>query len=647
MNYAGKRKAAEKMRVHLNIRFKIMLQIAADMLSVFGAYLCSLLLRFGGAIPPEHISAFLNTIIPIIVVHIVLYYFLGLYRSLWETASIDELIKVVVGTAIASVVSFFLMRLIVQRSMPDSIYIAAGLIIMMLAGFTRLSYRIFRRLFHAIPTTDIKRAMIFGAGETGSLIARQLIETRAFGMLPVVLVDDDEAKRSMFIRGIKVAGNRHDIVRLADQYEVDVIIFCAPSIAAEDRREILQICFETGCTVKTVPGIKEILNNGTIATMRDIEMADLLSRPEVELDTVGISGYLSGASVLVTGGGGSIGSELCRQIAHFSPKKIIIFDIYENNAYELLIEMRQRFPEIDTEVEIGSIREMQRLDELFMKHRPNVVFHAAAHKHVPLMEANPAEAIKNNVFGTWNVAQMADKYCVDRFVLISTDKAVNPTNVMGATKRLAEYVAQYMNTVSKTQFVSVRFGNVLGSNGSVIPLFKKQIAQGGPVTVTHKDMTRYFMTIPEAARLVLQAGSLADRGELFILDMGEPVRIDDVAKTLIRLSGLRPDIDIKIEYIGLRPGEKLHEELFLQEEKVATTDVPGVYIGSNHQQIHKSIKQELEWLGQQIKDNEADIRQCLASIVKTYRCNGAEHEEQTPLAYEEVSADCENRQRDL
>lgn len=609
-------KKCVKMINNLNIVTKRILQIAADIISIFVAYFCSLLLRLGGIIPAEYFSTFLYTIGPIIVVHIVLYYALGLYRSLWETASIDELIKIVIGTAIASGIVFVAVQFIDMQSMPDSVYIAAGLIIMMLVGFTRLSYRIFRRLFR-FKADNLRRTMIIGAGETGTFIIRQLVETHTFGMVPVVLVDDDQKKQNIWIRGVRVAGDRNDIQRLAGDYEIDTIIFCVPSASVEDRREILRICSETGCMIKTVPGIRDIINNGTVAIMRDIEMTDLLSRPEVDLDTAGISEYLTGVCVLVTGGGGSIGSELCRQIALFSPKKIVIFDIYENNAYELLMEMQQHFPDIETVVEIGSIREMERLTELFAAHKPDVVFHAAAHKHVPLMEINPAEAVKNNVFGTWNTAQTADLYGVSRFVLISTDKAVNPTNVMGATKRLAEYVIQYMNSVSKTQFVAVRFGNVLGSNGSVIPLFKNQIAQGGPVTVTHKDITRYFMTIPEAARLVLQAGSLVEKGELFILDMGDPVRIDDVAQTLIRLSGLRPDIDIKIRYTGLRPGEKLYEELFLQDEMVSDIGIPGVFMGCSQKSKSKMVKKELEWLQSQLETG-ANMRECLASIIQTY-----------------------------
>lgn len=617
-----------KFTVH--IFTKKLIQIAADVVCIFAAYICSLLLRFGAAIPANQLSIFFTTIALIILIHIIAYYILGLYRGLWETASIDELIKIILGTTVASGISFVIMRLIVQVSMPDSIYIAAGLVVMMLAGFTRLSYRIIRRIFRVMPGSMSKKVMIVGAGETGALIIRQFQESYAHGMMPVIAVDDDKGKRNMRIRGVKVGGNRQDIPGLVDEYDIDVIIYCIPSASASDRKEILQICYETGCMIKIVPGIREIIYDGTMAVMRDIEMTDLLSRPEVKLDTADICDYLEGACVLVTGGGGSIGSELCRQIAQFSPEKIIIFDIYENSAYELLMEMKAQFPNIDTVVEIGSIREMKRLEELFAKYKPDVVFHAAAHKHVPLMETNPAEAVKNNVFGTWNTARIADKYGVSRFVLISTDKAVNPTNVMGATKRLAEHVVQYMNAISKTQFVAVRFGNVLGSNGSVIPLFKNQIAQGGPVTVTHKDITRYFMTIPEAVRLVLQAGSMADKGELFILDMGEPVRIDDVAQTLIRLSGLRPDIDIKIVYTGLRPGEKLHEELFLQNEKVENTDIDGIYMGISQPPVHE-IEKQLEWLSKKL-DDRSDMRECLASIIKTYNPNKKEDEAQSLTA---------------
>ena len=624
----------------VRILMKKIIQISADVVCIFAAYICSLLLRNGGVIPPDQLSVFFPTIAPIILIHIAAYYLLGLYRSLWETASIDELIKIIIGSTIASGVSFVVFRLIIQESIPASIYIAAGLVVMMLAGFTRLSYRIFRRMFRVMPGSVSRKVMIVGGGETGALIIRQLQESYAHGMMPVVIADDDKQKRNMRIRGVKVGGNRYDIPKLADEHDIDVIIYCIPSASPDSRKEILQICFETGCMIKIVPGIREIINDGTMAVMRDIEMTDLLSRPEVRLDTAGICDYLEDACVLVTGGGGSIGSELCRQIAQFSPKKIVIFDIYENTAYELLREMQQKFPDIDIAVEIGSIRETERLEELFAAHKPDVIFHAAAHKHVPLMETNPSEAVKNNVFGTWNVARMADKYKVGRFVLISTDKAVNPTNVMGATKRLAEHVIQNMNAVSRTQFVAVRFGNVLGSNGSVIPLFKNQIAKGGPVTITHKDITRYFMTIPEAARLVLQAGSMVDRGELFILDMGQPVRIEDVARTLIQLSGLRPDIDIKIVYTGLRPGEKLHEELFLQDEMVSDTGVSGIRMGINQKPILQTVRQQLEWLKVQLEQG-TDVRECLASIVKTYSSSGDEHVEDELLAYAELSADSE------
>lgn len=399
--------------------------------------------------------------------------------------------------------------------------------------------------------------------------------------------------------------------------KIDIIIFCVPSASGLERREVLQICMETNCAVKTVPSIREIMNPGNSGMIRDIEMQDLLPRPEVKVNVQGIKEFVAGSCVLVTGGGGSIGSELCRKIAVYVPSQIIIFDIYENNAYELQMELQQNFPYIKVEVEIGSVREVGRLDDLFAKYRPKIVFHAAAHKHVPLMEVSPAEAVKNNVFGTYNVALTAEKYETKRFVLISTDKAVHPSSVMGASKRLAEHVVHYMNSFGKTEFVVVRFGNVLGSNGSVIPLFQRQIANGGPVTVTHKDITRYFMTIPEAANLVIQAGCLAKKGEVYILDMGEPVRIDEVARALIRMSGYRPDEDIQIEYTSLRPGEKLYEELFLDEEQPDHTDFEGIFIAKSLHPSPEETKTNLEWLQDQM-DQKADIRECLQKLLITY-----------------------------
>lgn len=600
----------------INKPVKVILQLLADFLTVIVSYLCSLLLRFGGIIPDEYWIPFLQTIIPIAALYIGFFFIARLYRSLWETASIEEMIRIPFATLFATTTSYIL-AFLTDRHFPLSVYIAAGVLVMILSEYTRLSYRILRRINRRFSSGDAQRAMIFGAGEMGGIVLRQLLEASYIGIIPVIFIDDDKSKHNSYIRGIKIAGDRYDIPRLAKELDIDIIIFCVSDASDEERRAILQICMETDCAIKTVPSLKEIMSSDKSGILRDIEMTDLLPRPEVNIDTKGIKDYLTGSCVLVTGGGGSIGSELCRQLAVYTPSHLVVFDVYENNAYELLVELQRNFPELPVTVEIGSVRDIKRLDALFMKYRPKVVFHAAAHKHVPLMEVSPAEAVKNNVFGTYNVALTADAYNVKRFVLISTDKAVNPSSVMGATKRLAEHVIQYMNAISETQFVAVRFGNVLGSNGSVIPLFQRQIAQGGPVTVTHKDITRYFMTIPEAARLVLQAGCLAENGEIFILDMGQPVRIDDVARALIRMSGYRPDEDIMIEYTGLRPGEKLYEELFLDEEKPDRSDLDGIFIGRSRHPSPEETKKNLEWLKVQLEANN-DMRKCLQALLETY-----------------------------
>jgi len=601
----------------VNKHSKVILQILVDILSVFAAYICSLLLRFGGFIPSDMLGVFLKTILPIAAIYVVVFYAFTLYNSLWVSAGIDELVWTVVASTLATLSSFIIMS-IFAIPLPISIYIAAGLLVMMLAGFSRIGYRILRRVNRRISRSEYKRTMIIGAGETGTQVIQQLTESQSIMLQPMVIVDDDRRKHGERIRGVCVAGDRNNIAGLVEKYHIDVIIFCISSASAAQKREILQICFETQCEVKTVPGMKELFYPAKSAMIRDIQMSDLLPRPEVKLDMPGIREYISGSSILVTGGGGSIGSELCRQIAVFAPRELIVFDIYENNAFDLQQQMKYRFPDCRVTIEIGSVRDIKRLEQVFSKYHPDVVFHAAAHKHVPLMEANPEEAVKNNVFGTWNTAQMADKYCAKRFVLISTDKAVKPSNIMGATKRLAELVVSYMNSFSSTKFVAVRFGNVLGSNGSVIPLFQKQISHKGPVTVTHRDMTRFFMTIPEAAMLVLQAGSIAHEAEILILDMGQPVRIDEVARNMIRMSGNRPDIDIKIEYTGLRPGEKLHEELFLDEEKAERTKLSGIYVGHAMHPAPEETRENLEWLLTQL-NTDADIQKCLMKILRTYK----------------------------
>ena len=617
---------------------KITFQISFDIVSVLIAYFGSLLLRFGAKIPEEYVSAFLITILPTILIFVLFFNLFGLYKSLWETASIDELIKVCAASVCASTVVALLMTFI-GPNYPISVHFAGFGITMVLAGYSRLAYRVIRRLKHRFCSGDMKKAMIIGAGDMADSVIRQLQENRSSGICPAVIIDDDRNKRNTYIRGIKVAGSRDDISVLADEAKIDVILFCIPSATPRDRKDILNICAKTGCEVKTVPGIDEILSSGQLVPFRKIEMTDLLTRPEITADDTTIRDYITGRTILVTGGGGSIGSELCRQIAIFRPGRLVIFDIYENTTYELQLQLEKRYPLLKIHVEIGSVRDEKRLEEVFSCYKPDVVFHAAAHKHVPLMENSPAEAVKNNVFGTLNTARAADRHGVSRFVLISTDKAVHPSSVMGATKRMAEHVIQYMNSFSKTQFVAVRFGNVLGSHGSVIPLFRKQIEEGGPVTVTHKDITRFFMTIPEASRLVLQAGNLAHKGEIFILDMGEPVRIDDMARTLIRLSGYEPDVDIKVVYTGLRPGEKLYEELFLDEEMTEKTEAGGIMVGLAQHPAPEVIRENLDWLKDQIEAG-ADVRESLQKILPTYHpiLNAPDSSEEDDILYEAATA---------
>ncbi len=467
-----------------------------------------------------------------------------------------------------------------------------------------------------------KRLLIIGAGSAGMLLLRDIRSNPNLHYCIVGLIDDDTSKINCRVLGSRVLGNRNDIIRICEEERVNEIFLAIPSMKESERRKVLAICSETDCKIKLLPDFTarmreygdEIYNK-----VRDVQVEDLLAREPIELDNRELSEYIADRVVLVTGGGGSIGSELCRQVAKFSPSKLVILDIYENNAYDLENELKQLYPGLALEVVIASVRDLDRIDDVFARYRPHTVFHAAAHKHVPLMESSPGEAIKNNVFGTLNVATCADKHHVERFVMISTDKAVNPTNVMGATKRICEMIVQSLNAVSDTNFVAVRFGNVLGSNGSVIPLFQKQIASGGPVTVTHKEITRFFMTIPEAAQLVLQAVSYAKGGEIFILDMGEPVKIYDLAVNLIKLSGYRPNVDIKIEFTGLRPGEKLYEELLMNEEGLQKTRHEKIFIGQPFFCDMEQIKEYLDLLEDALKSNDnEEIKNAVAKIVPTY-----------------------------
>lgn len=555
-----------------------------DVIAVNGSFALSLFLHFSYSMP-LWVTRYILLRMPLITVAFIsLFIIAKLYNNLWRYMSFYELLSTVFCTGAGTVI-FLVIESVGQllqntgvihttffKRMPYVVYIDSFLLICFFSVGIRMFYTAYRTISSDAKRrrgSANKRIMIIGAGDMGSSIIYEMsVSGYKFGS-PVVIVDDDTSKLNSTIRGIPIAGTTKDIPELVKKLEINEIIFCIPSATVERKREILEIAMSTGCNLKTAPNIDDLtgVNDRISERIRDVDVLDLLARPEVKLDTE-VCKYLKNQTVLVTGGGGSIGSELCRQIARYSPDKIVIFDIYENNAFTLKNSLDQRYhgaPQI--EIRIGSVRDIERLREIFEEFNPSSVFHAAAHKHVPLMEDSPYEAVKNNVLGTYNVCLCANEYGVKNFVLLSTDKAVNPTNVMGATKRIAELTVQHFSKISKgTKFAAVRFGNVLGSNGSVIPIFKEQIKQGGPLTVTHPDITRYFMTIPEASQLVVQAGGLAKGGEIFVLDMGEPVKIVSLAENLIRLSGFEPYKDIEIQFTGLRPGEKLYEELSLDEE---------------------------------------------------------------------------------
>ncbi|MFA5878746.1 MAG: nucleoside-diphosphate sugar epimerase/dehydratase [Candidatus Margulisiibacteriota bacterium] len=582
---------------------KILLLFIDIILINFALYI-ALYFRYEGHIPIYYYHFFLHYFVALTIFKIFIYYIFGLYTSLWRYASMGELIKVFFAVLLGSISDYGISQ-ILPHPFPFSIYIFSFLFTFIFVGGVRILYRLSRRLsllniksivgskkIIGILTDSLSsllnirlphqiRVMIIGSGAAASMIIKELKNHKDLPYVPVLAIDDDKWKHKTKILGVSIKGDRSKIIEFAAKYEIDEIIVTIPSAKKNELAEILKICKQTKCKLKTLPGVYELINNRvTIKQIRDVSIEDLLGREEIKLNNHEISDYLNNEVILVTGGGGSIGSELCRQIAKYNPQKLLIFDIYENNASELQYELKAHYKNLDSELIIGSIRDIDRLNYVFKTYKPGIIFHAAAHKHVPIMEENPIEAIKNNVFGTLNVAKIADKYGVKKFVLISTDKAVNPTNIMGASKRMAEIVIQAIDKKSKTEFVAVRFGNVRGSNGSVIPLFKKQITAGGPITVTHPEITRFFMTIPEAAQLVIQAGAIAKGGEIFILDMGESIKIFELAKDLIKLSGLEPNVDIKIEFVGLRPGEKLYEELLLAEEGVKSTTFPHIFVGN-------------------------------------------------------------------
>ncbi len=620
-------------------------QILIDFVSVFFSYFIAMELRFEGRIPWHEYEYFIFLIPFMLLISLIVFFFFRFYSTMWQFASMDELLQIFYGTTVAGILVTILGFAVAGHysvnglpiyRLPIPVYVMGWALMFLFVGATRFSIRLWHRRKRKNElqreSEDFQRVMVIGAGEMGSMIIKDMKSAPESQGIPVIAIDDDRSKRGTRIHGVKVVGGRESIPRMAVRYDIDQILLAISNADKKDKQDILSICAKTGCRLKTLPALYELLQSDDKTEgrtpIRDIDILDLLGRDEIHLNVEEISGYLKGKTVLVTGGGGSIGSELCRQIAYFHPKKIIIFDIYENNAYDLQNELLMRFKHLNLEVLIGSVRDKARVEHVFDVCRPDVVFHAAAHKHVPLMELSPGEAVKNNVFGTLNVAQACDKYHVKRMVLISTDKAVNPTNIMGATKRICELIIQYSSRHCKnTEYVAVRFGNVLGSNGSVIPLFKRQIAAGGPVTVTHPDIIRYFMTIPEAARLVIQAGGMAKGGEIFILDMGQPVKIVDLARNMIRLSGFEPDVDIKITYTGLRPGEKLYEELLLDSEGgCSKTSHELIYIGTPIPFQEDSFLDDLEQLRSVAGVDNVKMISIVHQLVPTYSGHAEEND---------------------
>lgn len=586
----------------------------------------SLIMRFDVgivSIEPQYISNYVENMLPYTIMSLIIFWLFRLYHSLWQYASIAEVYRIAEACIIVEVVHF-LSNKIMGNMLPRSCYFNAAIYLIIAICASRFMYRMIRTVlnkYRNIKTSN--NVMIIGAGEATNVIMREIQNSSYLANSNIAcIIDDDRRKVGKYIRGVKVIGTRDKIKEAAKLYDIDEIIFAIPSASNEVKRDILNICKETDCTLKILPGVYQMVDGEiNVNSIRNVDVLDLLGRDPIEVDIESIMGYVKDKVIMVTGGGGSIGSELCRQLVSHKPKQLIIFDIYENNAYDIQQELKINYPDANVVTLIGSIRNVSRLESVFAQYKPDIVYHAAAHKHVPLMEVSPDEAVKNNVVGTWNVARMADKYGVKKFVMISTDKAVNPTNVMGATKRICEMIVQTYNEISKTDFVAVRFGNVLGSNGSVIPLFKKQIEAGGPVTVTDPNIIRYFMTIPEAVSLVLQAGAYAKGGEIFILDMGEPVKIDDLAKNLIRLSGYTLGVDMEIKYTGLRPGEKLYEELLMKEEGLQETDNKLIHIGKPIEFDKENFFDNLEKLKEEAYSETGNIRESLKKVVDTYHPN--------------------------
>jgi len=595
-----------------------------DALFVVISYGVALILRFDfsfSSIPEAYRSGYLWSMPFWISATIVVFYAFRLYHSIWRLASISEL-QMSIAAYMVLLPVYGLGVLFMHLRMPKAYYFMGYIISFCMTTALRFSYRMFQTYFgnrEGIGEEEQNRIMVIGGGAAGQTLIRELINSRRLHTKVCCVIDDNPNKIGRVLEGIPIVGNRNDILTMVDRYKINHIIYAIPATTGKNQKEILNICKETKCRLQTVPGVYQLVNGEvSVSKLRDVDIADLLGRAQVKVNNDEIFRAIRGHKVLVTGGGGSIGSELCRQIAKAKPDQLIIFDIYENNAYEIQQELKRAYPQLDLVVLIGSVRNSNRINQVMHTYKPDIVYHAAAHKHVPLMEESPNEAIKNNVLGTYKTAMAAAKVGAKKFVLISTDKAVNPTNIMGASKRLCEMVVQMMNRKTETDLVAVRFGNVLGSNGSVIPLFKRQIAEGGPVTVTDKDIIRYFMTIPEAVALVLQASYYAEGGEIFVLDMGDPVRIDDMARNLIRLSGYEPDVEIPIVYTGLRPGEKLYEELLMDEEGLQDTANEMIHIGHPIDMDDEWFEEKLKLLDKVSRQDSSRIKEIVAEIVTTY-----------------------------
>ena len=629
-----------------------------DFIAVCAAYFLALWLRFDGsynAIQSQFIQGYNQFILPCAAVSVIIFLFFRMYNSMWRFASFNEFVRTVLGSFVSSFFHTILISILILR-MPISYYLLGAIFQVVLLLGIRFSFRFIQILKRRSENQQnkTKRMMLIGAGNAAQSILKEMSRAREVSSDKIVcIIDDNPNKWHRYMDGIPIVGGREEILKAAQEYKVDEILLAIPSASLQTRRDILNICSETSCKLKQLPGLYQLVNGEvTVNDMKDVSIEDLLGRPPIKADMKEVFEFITGKVVLVTGGGGSIGSELCRQIAAHKPKQLIIFDIYENNAYSIQLELKEKYPELNLETLIGSVRDSRRMFKVFKTYRPQIVYHAAAHKHVPLMEDSPCEAIKNNAIGTYKTAYAAMVHGCERFVLISTDKAVNPTNIMGASKRLCEMIIQSFDKKIKegkakeipqffthegvenadkdgtgkifdharTEFVAVRFGNVLGSNGSVIPIFKKQIEKGGPVTVTHPDIIRYFMTIPEAVSLVMLAGTYAKGGEIFVLDMGSPVKIDDLARNLIRLSGFKPGVDIQIEYTGLRPGEKLYEEKLMAEEGLQKTDNDLIHIGNpisfDEDKFFRKVDELMETA---YANKEEEIRILVENMVSTYK----------------------------